>query len=170
MKPPSTSGRRRAVAAKIPGEGEGKDAVEIRVAPSSIRWCRTRAGQLTKGHGRRLTYWVPVVARRKGRAGRLRIVNAYPRRGRVRELLEAAVREALGRCNGPWKARLAGVEVCRLEIDGPDRSRWVVFIPNPDARSLRALTAHLRDACTRPPSPPRDRGRRVSAVVIVGEP
>ncbi len=171
MKSPANPGGRHPLRGKIPGEGDRKEAVEIRVPPISIRWYRSRGAQSTKGRGRRLTYWVPVVARRKGSgAGRLRIVNAYPRRRRGRTLLEAAVREALGRCNGSWKARLARVEACRLEIDAPDRSRWVVFIPNPEGQSLRALTAHLSDVCTRPRSPLRGLGMKVATVVLVGEP
>ena len=171
MKPPATPGRRRPVRGEIPGEGDRKEAVEVRVPPISIRWYRAHGARSTKGRGRGLTYWVPVVARRKGTsAGRLRIVNAYPRRGQGRRRLEAAVREALDGCNGSWKARLARVEACRLEIDAPDRFRWVVFIPSPERQSLRALTSHLRDACTRPRSLRRGKGMRVATVVLVAEP
>ena len=171
MKSPSRSGRRDGVRGEMPGAGDRKDAVAIRVPPISIHWYRASGAQSTKRHGRGLTYWVPVVARRKGTsAGPLSIVNTYPRRRRGRKLLEDAVREALGGRSGSWKVRLAAVGACRLEIDGPDRTRWVVFIPNPEVQSLRALTAHLRDTCTRPRPPRRGRGVRVATVVLVGEP
>jgi hypothetical protein len=114
---------------------------------------------------------VPVVARGKGgHTARLRIMNEYPRRRPARKLLETAVREALGRGDGSWKARVAGVEACRIEISGPDRSRWVVFIPDPERQTLRALTAHLTDACRRPRSLLPGRSTRVATVVLLGEP
>jgi hypothetical protein len=171
MKSPPTSSRRRPIDGKIAGEGDRKHAGEIHPPPISLRWDSLRGAQSSKGRGRGLRYWVPVVARRKGTSARpLRIVNTYPRRRRGRKLLEDAVREALGGRSGSWKARLAAVGACRVEIDGPDRTRWVVFIPNPEGQSLRALTAHLRDACTRPRSPGRRSGVRVATVVLVGEP
>jgi len=169
MKAPSTSVRPRPVRGEIPAERDRKAAVEIRVPPISIRWHRASGAPSTKGRRRGLTYWVPVVARKGTTAGQLRIANAYPRRQRGRKLLEEAVREALGRCNGTWKARLAAVEACRVEIAAPDRTRWVVFIPNPGRQSLRALTAHLRDTCTLPRSPRRGRVR-AATLVLVGEP
>jgi len=71
---------------------------------------------------------------------------------------------------GEIPARLARVEACRLDIDAPDRFRWVVFIPNPERQSLRALAAHVRDACTRPQALRRGKGMRAATVILVGEP
>lgn len=143
----------------------------MRLPPISIRWYGSRGARSAKGRGRGLTYWVPRRGEGEGsRTARLRIVNEYPRRRPARKLLETAVREALGRGDGSWRARVAGVEACRLEMSGPDRSRWVVFIPDPERQTLRALTAHLTDACRRPRSLLPGRSTRVATVVLVGEP
>jgi hypothetical protein len=170
MRPLSTSGRRRANSGETPSEPHRGDAAEIGAPPISIRWYRSRhAG--SKRRGSALTYWVPVVARGKGRrAARLSVLNTYPRRGPARKLLEAAIREALAGCDGSWKARVAGVKACRMDIAGPDRSRWIVFIPNPERQSFRALTAHLVDACRRPRLVQSGRSTREAIVVLVGEP
>ena len=81
---------------------------------------------------------------------------------------EAARRQ--GRFDAFHHALLSARHRDRLDIDAPDRFRWVVFIPNPERQSLRALAAHVRDACTRPQALRRGKGMRAATVILVGEP
>ena len=69
-------------------------------------------------------------------------------RGRAgRDAIEAAVRQALAGLRGHWRARIAPVEACCVEIGSPQGFRCLAFIPNPSQEEGRAVAQRLREAC-----------------------
>jgi hypothetical protein len=102
--------------------------------------------------GRRLEAWSPVVALTAARTPRHVIANEVPRGRPGRDAVEAVVRKTLLGLDSRWRARIAPVEACCVELASPDGFSCLAFVPNPGGQETRALLAQrLRDACLRPP-------------------
>ncbi len=120
-----------------------------------IRWDRTRvlARGATAGG---LSCWTPVVVLPKpNRQRRQTAGNSRPHAERARQVVEAAVRQALAGLDGAWRARTAPLEAFCVEIASPEGFRWLAFVPDPRRQGTRAVARRLRDACRERPSPSR---------------
>ncbi len=120
-----------------------------------VRWDRTRV--LAKGAtGGGLSCWTPVVAVPKpNRGGRQKARNSRLHAERARQVVEAAVRQALAGLDGAWTARTAPLQAYCVEIASPEGFRWLAFVPDPRRQGTRAVARRLRDACRERPSSSR---------------
>lgn len=135
-------------------------------SPGRIHWHRTRILAKERGSGR-LKSWTPVVALPKGSVAGRAIANDVPAGRPGRDVVEAAVRQAVSGLDGRWRARIAPIDAYCVEITSPDGFRCLAFIPNPERQERRAVARRLRDACRRPPAPTR---WRRAWVLVMEEP
>ncbi len=130
---------------------------QTRWLPTSIqiRWYRTRVP--AKGaSGGGLSCWTPVVAPPTDPGGRSQTVaHSGPHAEGGRQVVEAAVRQALAELDGPWSARTAPLKAYCVEIASPEGFRWLAFIPDPRRQGMKAVARRLRDACRERPSSSR---------------
>jgi hypothetical protein len=138
-------------------------------APLDIRWYRTLVP--AKGaSGGGVSSWMPVaVLPKPNRRKRHKLARPRPHIERARQVVEAAVRQALAGLDGAWSARTAPLKAYCVEIASPEGFRWLAFIPDPRRQGTRSVARRLRDGCReRPPSSRLTRWNKAWIIVTEG--